>query len=304
VQKVYKSQGVEIHDKHIELIVRQMLKKVRVESAGDTALLPGQLVDRVVLERENVRVKKEKKELATFQPIILGITKASLATESFLPAASVQAPKKVVAEQRRSDGDGFDVVARAPRVTLSPSAEPLELVDEPQESAPASMDFVASLDDLKDLNDAPLEPQPEFIPEGGMSTQSLMREFEMLDAELQTEAIKVAAAPPAVPEPETVPVAAMPTEALISEVDSLSAPVPPEVIEAPAAVEVIAPAPVKVIEAPASEPVERETPAWLIPPTTAVAPPSPPPPTDFNASLDDLEVPPSSEPPLVTDGEE
>ena len=60
VQKVYKSQGVEIHDKHIELIVRQMLKKVRVESAGETELLPGQLVDRIVLERENVRVKKEK----------------------------------------------------------------------------------------------------------------------------------------------------------------------------------------------------------------------------------------------------
>ena len=55
MQKVYKSQGVEIHDKHIELIVRQMLKKVRVESAGDTDLLPGQLVDRIVLERENVR---------------------------------------------------------------------------------------------------------------------------------------------------------------------------------------------------------------------------------------------------------
>src|SRR5690349_907561 len=62
VQKVYKSQGVDIHDKHIELIVRQMLKKVRVEEAGDTDLLPGQLVDRVVLERENARVKKEKKK--------------------------------------------------------------------------------------------------------------------------------------------------------------------------------------------------------------------------------------------------
>ena len=61
VQKVYKSQGVDIHDKHIELIVRQMLKKVRVENAGDTELLPGQLVDRVVLERENLRVKKLKK---------------------------------------------------------------------------------------------------------------------------------------------------------------------------------------------------------------------------------------------------
>ncbi|HEX2428424.1 MAG TPA: DNA-directed RNA polymerase subunit beta', partial [Gaiellaceae bacterium] len=98
VQKVYKSQGVEIHDKHIELIVRQMLKKVRVDSAGDTALLPGQLVDRVVLERENARVKKEKGELATFEPIILGITKASLATESFLSAASFQETTKVLTD--------------------------------------------------------------------------------------------------------------------------------------------------------------------------------------------------------------
>jgi DNA-directed RNA polymerase subunit beta' len=98
VQKVYKSQGVEIHDKHIELIVRQMLKKVRVESAGDTELLPGQLVDRVVLERENARVKKEKGEQATFEPIILGITKASLATESFLSAASFQETTKVLTD--------------------------------------------------------------------------------------------------------------------------------------------------------------------------------------------------------------
>jgi DNA-directed RNA polymerase subunit beta' len=98
VQKVYKSQGVEIHDKHIELIVRQMLKKVRVETNGDTELLPGQLVDRVQLERENARVKKAKGEQATFTPIILGITKASLATESFLSAASFQETTKVLTD--------------------------------------------------------------------------------------------------------------------------------------------------------------------------------------------------------------
>jgi len=98
VQKVYKSQGVEIHDKHIELIVRQMLKKVRVETNGDTELLPGQLVDKVNLERENARVKKEKGEQATFEPIILGITKASLATESFLSAASFQETTKVLTD--------------------------------------------------------------------------------------------------------------------------------------------------------------------------------------------------------------
>jgi DNA-directed RNA polymerase subunit beta' len=98
VQRVYKSQGVEIHDKHIELIVRQMLKKVRIENAGDTDLLPGQLVDKVVLERENARVKKAKDEQATFEPLILGITKASLATESFLSAASFQETTKVLTD--------------------------------------------------------------------------------------------------------------------------------------------------------------------------------------------------------------
>ena len=98
VQKVYKSQGVDIHDKHIELIVRQMLKKVRVLEAGDTELLPGQLVDRFMLERENVRVSGEKGEQATFEPLILGITKASLATESFLSAASFQETTKVLTD--------------------------------------------------------------------------------------------------------------------------------------------------------------------------------------------------------------
>jgi DNA-directed RNA polymerase subunit beta' len=98
VQNVYRSQGVDIHDKHIELIVRQMMKKVRIDTPGDTDLLPGQLVDKVVLERENARVKKEKKERATFEPLILGITKASLATESFLSAASFQETTKVLTD--------------------------------------------------------------------------------------------------------------------------------------------------------------------------------------------------------------
>ena len=98
VQKVYKSQGVDIHDKHIELIVRQMLKKVRVDSAGDTALLPGELADRTKVERENAKTKKAKKELATTEPLILGITKASLATESFLSAASFQETTKVLTD--------------------------------------------------------------------------------------------------------------------------------------------------------------------------------------------------------------
>ncbi len=98
VQKVYKSQGVDIHDKHIELIVRQMMKKVRVETPGDTELLPGQLVDKVVLERANEAARSGKGEEATFEPLILGITKASLATESFLSAASFQETTKVLTD--------------------------------------------------------------------------------------------------------------------------------------------------------------------------------------------------------------
>ena len=98
MQKVYKSQGVEIHDKHIELIVRQMLKKVRVESAGDTDLLPGQLVDRSCSSARTTRRRATRGELATFEPLILGITKASLATESFLSAASFQETTKVLTD--------------------------------------------------------------------------------------------------------------------------------------------------------------------------------------------------------------
>ena len=98
VQKVYKSQGVDIHDKHIELIVRQMMKKVRVETPGDTELLPGQLADKVVLERANEAARVAKGEKATFEPLILGITKASLATESFLSAASFQETTKVLTD--------------------------------------------------------------------------------------------------------------------------------------------------------------------------------------------------------------
>ena len=98
VQEVYKSQGVDINDKHIELIGRQMLKKVRIEQKGDTDLLPGQFVDRHELRRINEAVKAKKGEPAQFEEIILGITKASLATDSFLSAASFQETTKVLTD--------------------------------------------------------------------------------------------------------------------------------------------------------------------------------------------------------------
>jgi DNA-directed RNA polymerase subunit beta' len=98
VQEVYKSQGVDINDKHIELIVRQMLKRVRVEQKGDTDLLPGQFIDRQELERLNAEVKKAKGTQADVEEIVLGITKASLNTDSFLSAASFQETTKVLTD--------------------------------------------------------------------------------------------------------------------------------------------------------------------------------------------------------------
>ena len=99
VQEVYKSQGVDINDKHIELIVRQMLKKVRVDQKGDTDLLPGQFVDRHEFRRINDEVKKaEAASRPQSEEIILGITKASLATDSFLSAASFQETTKVLTD--------------------------------------------------------------------------------------------------------------------------------------------------------------------------------------------------------------
>ena len=98
VQAVYKSQGVDINDKHIELIVRQMLKKVRVDQKGDTDYLPGQFVDRFELQKTNDAVRAEKGEEAEVADIILGITKASLNTDSFLSAASFQETTKVLTD--------------------------------------------------------------------------------------------------------------------------------------------------------------------------------------------------------------
>ena len=98
VQRVYRLQGVDINDKHIEVIVRQMLKKIRVEEAGDTEFLPGTNVDVLEFEDVNKALEAEGKEPATGERIMLGITKASLATESFLSAASFQETTKVLTE--------------------------------------------------------------------------------------------------------------------------------------------------------------------------------------------------------------
>jgi DNA-directed RNA polymerase subunit beta' len=98
VQQVYRLQGVSINDKRIEVIVRQMLRKVRIEDAGDTSFLIGEQVDRFAFVKENETVIAKGGKPATARPILLGITKASLTTDSFISAASFQETTRVLTE--------------------------------------------------------------------------------------------------------------------------------------------------------------------------------------------------------------
>jgi len=98
VQKVYRLQGVSINDKHIEVVVRQMMRKVKIEDAGDTDFLVGEQIDKLVFEEENRKVLKRKGKPAQAKPILLGITKASLSTDSFISAASFQETTRVLTE--------------------------------------------------------------------------------------------------------------------------------------------------------------------------------------------------------------
>jgi DNA-directed RNA polymerase subunit beta' len=102
VQEVYRLQGVRISDKHIELIVGQMLKKVRIEESGDTEFLVGQQIDKVVFKKANEAVLKKKGKPASATPLLLGITKVSLSTESFISAASFQETTRVLTDAATS----------------------------------------------------------------------------------------------------------------------------------------------------------------------------------------------------------
>jgi DNA-directed RNA polymerase subunit beta' len=152
VQEVYKSQGVDIDDKHIELIVRQMLKKVRVDQKGDTDYLPGQFVDRFEFAKINDGVTAEGGESAQYEDIILGITKASLNTDSFLSAASFQETTKVLTDAAlegkidRLNGLKENVIIGK----LIPAATGLKryrrIEIEPSEPLPRAIDDVGLLD--------------------------------------------------------------------------------------------------------------------------------------------------------------
>jgi DNA-directed RNA polymerase subunit beta' len=98
IQNVYRSQGVPIDDKHIEIIVSQMMRKVQIADPGDSEFLPGATVDKFRFKRENDRLRKERKKPATGQTLLLGVTKASLSSESFISAASFQETTKVLTE--------------------------------------------------------------------------------------------------------------------------------------------------------------------------------------------------------------
>jgi DNA-directed RNA polymerase subunit beta' len=102
VQEVYRLQGVEINDKHIEIIVRQMLRKVKITDPGDTSLLWGDQVDRLDFEKENATVVEQGGKPAEATPVLLGITKASLETDSFISAASFQTRLACSPKRRRS----------------------------------------------------------------------------------------------------------------------------------------------------------------------------------------------------------
>src|SRR5204863_2399632 len=98
IQEVYRLQGVKINDKHIEVIVRQMLQKVEIDDPGDTTFLAGEQSDRFEFERENAKVESEGLRAATAKPVLQGITKASLQTKSFISAASFQETTRVLTE--------------------------------------------------------------------------------------------------------------------------------------------------------------------------------------------------------------
>ena len=138
VQKVYRSQGVTINDKHIEVIVRQMLRKVRVDQPGDCNLLPNDIVDRFEYDEINARVLAEGGEPATAVPVLLGVTKASLSTSSFLAAASFQETTRVLTEAAIS-GQTDRLLGLKENVIIGkliPARAPIELPPPPVKEIP------------------------------------------------------------------------------------------------------------------------------------------------------------------------
>ena len=196
VQRVYRLQGVEISDKHIEVLVRQMLKKVRIEDSGDTDLLPGILVDNLELEDINEKMIAEGKQPAEGKQIMLGITKASLATNSFLSAASFQETTKVLTEaaiKGKVDpliglkenviigklipaGTGMK---RYRNVRISSDEEKVEL----DEDQLLDEDDIIDFDEAADMEDAAADEAKESLAEEALSEEEEVSEEEASEGE-------------------------------------------------------------------------------------------------------------------------
>ena len=155
VQEVYRLQGVEIADKHIEIIVRQMLRKIRITEPGDSQYLWGEQIDKIDFENENQRVEKMGGKPAEAQPVLLGITKASLDSESFLSAASFQDTTRVLTE-----------AATMSRVDYLHGFKENVIMGH---IIPAGTGFhnhrKVQLKPLVEIEDAPLPPEPESMVE-------------------------------------------------------------------------------------------------------------------------------------------
>jgi len=196
VQKVYRNQGVNINDKHIEVIVRQMMRKVVIDSPGDTAMLPGEYIDRFEYEEANAKVFAEGGEPATAVPVLLGVTKASLNTSSFLAAASFQETTRVLTEAAISGKTdrlmglkenviiGKLIPARAP-IVVPPrpllEERPRPLIEEGEEAAVSAEESEGI--EPEDLEEGIDVAEDEVEETSGNGVSAFVAEPELLDLE-------------------------------------------------------------------------------------------------------------------------
>ncbi|MBI4202621.1 MAG: DNA-directed RNA polymerase subunit beta', partial [Chloroflexi bacterium] len=198
VQAVYRNQGITINDKHIEIIVRQMLRKVRVEIPGDTDLLPGELVDRFTFAETNARILAEGGEPATARPELLGVTRASLNTESFLAAASFQETTRVLTEAAVNGATDLllglkenVIIGRLIPARLDVTEEGRRRLGLPEPGQQAAIGVLEDSEGL-DMEDNPFAPQgmPSAIELGDDNPLNLHEEEEDEDKEDDVEDVE------------------------------------------------------------------------------------------------------------------
>ena len=189
VQRVYRLQGVEINDKHIEVIVRQMLKKIRVEEKGDTEFLPGTMVDVLEFNDVNEKLEAEGKEPATGEQIMLGITKASLATESFLSAASFQETTKVLTEAAIK-GKVDHLIGLKENVLIGkliPAGTGMKKYRDVRLNTELAMEDEIVLDDFDDAEEGEMVEAPELNAENDAANVEEIADTETEFAEITEE---------------------------------------------------------------------------------------------------------------------